>query len=100
MLRDAVEIELARSHFDGHVGHVHAAKRGPRALATEGPRVPISCHFGPPRMSTDAYTLPAVHALHLVELVKKWNVAPEELGLGLSEEALADPETRIGVSEL
>ena len=51
-------------------------------------------------MSTDAqHSIPAVHALHLVELVRRWDVSPEELlaPLGLRAEALADPGARLPV---
>jgi AraC-like DNA-binding protein len=47
----------------------------------------------------EEHSLPAIHALHLAEIVKRWDVAPDELlaGLGLREEALADPEARLSV---
>ncbi|MCC6994067.1 MAG: AraC family transcriptional regulator [Deltaproteobacteria bacterium] len=51
-------------------------------------------------MVTDAqHSIPAVHALHLVELVRRWEVSPEELlaPLGLRLEALADPGARMPV---
>jgi len=49
----------------------------------------------------DAHTLPAVHALHLVELVKRWGVEPAALigDLGTSEDALADPDARLPVED-
>src|SRR5258708_4822392 len=42
----------------------------------------------------DAHTLPAVHALHLVELVKRWDVAAADLlaDLGMREDILAEPD--------
>lgn len=42
-------------------------------------------------------TLPAVHALHLAELVARWRVEPAELlaPLGLDRERLSDPEGRL-----
>jgi AraC-like DNA-binding protein len=48
------------------------------------------------------HTLPAVHALHLAELVQRWGVTPDELlsGAGLREDALADPDARISVVAL
>lgn len=41
-----------------------------------------------------------MHALHLAEVVRRWNVSPEELfdGTGLSPERLADPGERMGVA--
>lgn len=51
-------------------------------------------------MAMDAqHSIPAVHALHLVELVRRWDVSPEELlaPLGLRAEALADPGARMPV---
>lgn len=45
------------------------------------------------------HSIPAVHALHLVELVRRWEVSPEELlaPLGLRAEVLADPGARLPV---
>jgi AraC-like DNA-binding protein len=50
----------------------------------------------------EEHSLPAVHALHLAELIQRWRVTPEELlgPLGLSELALSDPEARISMSEV
>ncbi len=47
-------------------------------------------------------SLPAVHALHLVTLVGRWNVAPEDLlaPLGLREATLADPGARLSIAEV
>ena len=45
-------------------------------------------------------TFPAAHALHLVELVKRWDIAPQELVGGLDVERLADPAERLRVVEL
>jgi AraC-like DNA-binding protein len=47
-----------------------------------------------------AHTLPAVHALHLVEVVRRWEVAPEELlgPLGLDAESLAEPGARLSIA--
>jgi AraC-like DNA-binding protein len=41
--------------------------------------------------------LPSVHALHLAELVERWNVPSEQLlgELGLTAEALSDPAARL-----
>ncbi|NUP07803.1 MAG: AraC family transcriptional regulator [Polyangiaceae bacterium] len=45
------------------------------------------------------HDLPAVHALHLAELLKRWNLPQEALfhGLGLDREALADPAARMSL---
>lgn len=45
-------------------------------------------------------SLPAVHALHLAEVVTRWEVSQEELfaGLGLSEESLAEPNARLSIA--
>jgi AraC-like DNA-binding protein len=45
------------------------------------------------------YSLPASQALQLVELVKRWQVTPEELlrELGLTEAALEDPNARVSI---
>ncbi|MDB4998658.1 MAG: Transcriptional regulator, AraC family protein [Myxococcaceae bacterium] len=42
-------------------------------------------------------SIPAVHALHLAELVARWNVTPEELfaGLDLDDAVLAEPMRRL-----
>jgi AraC-like DNA-binding protein len=47
-------------------------------------------------LPTDA-TIPGVHALHLVELVARWDVAAAELlaGTDVSEASLSDPATRL-----
>ena len=44
-----------------------------------------------------AHTLPGVHALHLVELVARWQVTPADLlaGSELSQASLSDPATRL-----
>lgn len=49
----------------------------------------------------DAHTLPAVHAHHLVELVQRWRVEPEELleGLGLTAAALTAPDLRLTLEQ-
>jgi AraC-like DNA-binding protein len=46
--------------------------------------------------------LPAVHALHLAEIVRRYGHAPAELyaAIGASAEALAVPDARLGVSEV
>jgi AraC-like DNA-binding protein len=46
--------------------------------------------------------LPAVHALHLAELVKRWGAAPGALfdGLGLDEARLADPAARLSIAQV
>jgi AraC-like DNA-binding protein len=48
---------------------------------------------------SDEPTLPAVHALHLVEVLGRWQVTPEALlgPLGLSPDALADPGARLPI---
>jgi AraC-like DNA-binding protein len=45
----------------------------------------------------DEPTLPAVHALHLVQLVARWRVTPEQLlaGTGLTADGLAAPGGRL-----
>jgi AraC-like DNA-binding protein len=47
-------------------------------------------------------SLPAVHALHLLELVKPWGVTGEELlrDSGLVEGALAEPDARVAVPQM
>jgi AraC-like DNA-binding protein len=49
-----------------------------------------------------AFTLPAVHALHVAELVRQWGVSAEELFAGTAPEASAEafgvPNARIAVS--
>jgi AraC-like DNA-binding protein len=49
-----------------------------------------------------AHSLPAVHALHLIELVKRWNVTAQQLfeGLDPHETDLADPNARLSVSTI
>ncbi|NUQ74283.1 MAG: AraC family transcriptional regulator [Polyangiaceae bacterium] len=44
-------------------------------------------------------SIPAVHALHLAELIERWGVAADELfaGLGIQKDALADPAQRISI---
>jgi AraC-like DNA-binding protein len=44
-------------------------------------------------------TLPGVHALHLVEVVARWQVTPAELlsPLGLDTESLGDPHARLEI---
>lgn len=45
------------------------------------------------------HTLPAIHALHLAEVVKRWNVSQEELfaGLDLDGEFLSEPEASLPI---
>lgn len=59
--------------------------------------MPISCHFGP--MAADP-SLPAVHALHLAALVRRWGISSAELfgPLGLREESLAEPDARLPIA--
>jgi AraC-like DNA-binding protein len=47
-----------------------------------------------------SHTLPAVHALHLVEVLARWQVTPAELlaPLGLDAEKLADPRARLSIA--
>jgi AraC-like DNA-binding protein len=47
-------------------------------------------------------TVPAVHALHLVTLVRRWNVPAEDLlaPVGLVEASLADPGARLGLAQI
>jgi AraC-like DNA-binding protein len=51
---------------------------------------------------TDEPTIPAVQALHLVELVKRWDVTAAELlrGASLNARDLRDPHRRVTVREL
>jgi AraC-like DNA-binding protein len=51
------------------------------------------------RGTKEEHTLPAVHALHLADLVKRWNVTAEELfeGSDVRLERLSDPEERISI---
>jgi AraC-like DNA-binding protein len=46
-------------------------------------------------------SLPAVHALHLAELVERWNVPAEQLlgELGWSLQGLSDPTARLSIAE-
>jgi AraC-like DNA-binding protein len=57
---------------------------------------------GHAQMSADAYSIPAVHALHLVTLVKRWDVGADDLlaPLGHSEAAFAAPDARLSIAEL
>ncbi|WP_394829572.1 AraC family transcriptional regulator [Pendulispora albinea] len=52
--------------------------------------------------SIEPPTIPAIHALHLAELVKGWNVTHEELfsGLDLDDEFLSEPEARLSIPTL
>lgn len=52
-----------------------------------------------PRILEAEPHIPAVHALHLAEVVARWEVSPKELfaDLGLSEEALAEPNGRLAI---
>ncbi|HWL89668.1 MAG TPA: AraC family transcriptional regulator [Polyangiaceae bacterium] len=56
-------------------------------------------HTRPAPTSPEA-SLPAIHALHLAEVVKRWSVSHEELfsGLDLDEEFLSEPEARLSLS--
>jgi AraC-like DNA-binding protein len=47
-----------------------------------------------------AHSLPAVHALHIAEVVRRWDVSPEELfaGLHLDAKALDAPEARLPIA--
>lgn len=51
------------------------------------------------RFSPSEPTLPAVHALHLAEVLALWGIGPEQLfaGLPLSPEALAEPNARLSL---
>lgn len=51
---------------------------------------------------TVEHTLPAIHALHLVELAQRWKVRPARLleGLGLTVERLSDPEARLPIATM
>lgn len=59
-------------------------------------------------MAVTEYTFPASHALHVVEVARRWNVTAEQLlaPFGLQERGLEDPSARIssevlcGISEL
>jgi len=48
-------------------------------------------------MVREMHSLAAVHALHLVEVVKRWDVSAQKLlgPFGLTDEALADPGARL-----
>jgi AraC-like DNA-binding protein len=45
-------------------------------------------------------SLPAVHTLHLIQLVERWNVSAEELlnGLSLGTDELSDPAARVSIT--
>jgi AraC-like DNA-binding protein len=53
-------------------------------------------------MTSDVHSVPAVHALHLVTLVKRWQVEADELlaPLGHSEAALAAPGARLSIAQI
>ncbi|MEO7095274.1 MAG: AraC family transcriptional regulator [Polyangiales bacterium] len=55
-------------------------------------------------MSHDAeeHTFPAVHVLHLIDLVKRWDVTSEQLlaGVGLEAASLSAPAARVSVDVL
>jgi AraC-like DNA-binding protein len=46
--------------------------------------------------------LPAVHALHVAEIVERWNISPDQLlgELGLSREGLSEPTARLPIATL
>jgi len=46
------------------------------------------------------HSLPAIHALHVADVVRRWDVFPEELfaGLDLRADSLADPEARLPIA--
>lgn len=50
--------------------------------------------------SVPAADLPAVYALHLVDLVGRWSVSPEAMleGLGFTRESLANPSLRLSLT--
>jgi AraC-like DNA-binding protein len=49
----------------------------------------------------DGHSLPAVHALHLAELLERWGIARGKLLDGIvAEEALVDPAARLSVSDV
>jgi len=52
--------------------------------------------------TADPHSIPAIHALHLAELVKHWNVTQEELfsGLDLDDQFLSEPEARLSIPTL
>jgi AraC-like DNA-binding protein len=52
--------------------------------------------------SRDLPSIPAVQALHLVELVRRWGVSPAALlrGIDLDERALSDPNRRVAADVL
>lgn len=67
--------------------------------------MPFSCHLGPqPILRSDRATdsLPAIHALHLAELVGRWGVSFATLlrGTRLTKTTLAQPESRIAVATM
>jgi AraC-like DNA-binding protein len=53
-------------------------------------------------VGTDQHTFRIAHAIHLIEVVKPWNVTGEELlaGSGLSRDALDNPRARMPVSTM
>jgi AraC-like DNA-binding protein len=50
----------------------------------------------------EEHSLPAVHVLHLLELVKRWDVTPEQLleGVGLDVASLSAPAARVSLPVL
>jgi AraC-like DNA-binding protein len=59
--------------------------------------VPYFCHLGPRSAS-----LPAIHALHLAELLGRWGIAPAALlrKSGLRKDELSRPEARLSVAAM
>ena len=53
-----------------------------------------------PRTAPEDASLPAVHALHLVQLVARWRVPADALldDFGLTESGLSDPEARLSIA--
>jgi AraC-like DNA-binding protein len=55
-----------------------------------------------PLARSEEHSLPAVHALHLADLVQQWNVVPADLfaDLDVREESLGDPAARLPVATI
>jgi AraC-like DNA-binding protein len=59
--------------------------------------------FEPRRLGRHVdHLLPAVHALHVAEIVERWNISSEKLlaELGLSREGLSEPGARLPIATL
>lgn len=58
--------------------------------------------FWPSRAMQEPHTFPAVHALHLIELLGRWGVRPEALlhGSGLTLAGISTPSARLSIAQV